>query len=141
MIHGGVAIDRTAGPSGPTSRSPSGALVVYHYPNCSTCKKALAWLRDHAVTFDAIDIVKAPPSAAKLKAAARSAGVPTSKLFNTSGESYRAGNFKAKLETMTDADAFAALAADGKLIKRPLAIGDGFALVGFKEPDWAAKLS
>jgi arsenate reductase len=116
-------------------------LVVYHYPNCSTCRKALAWLRSHELAIEAIDIVQAPPSRTVLERAARLAGVPVKKLFNVSGESYRAGNYKAKLATMTDAQAFAALAADGKLIKRPLAIGDGVALVGFDPAAWQAALT
>jgi arsenate reductase len=61
-------------------------------------------------------------------------------MFNTSGESYRAGKFGDKLATMSDADAFAALANDGKLIKRPLLIGDGVVLVGFQEDAWASAL-
>jgi len=117
------------------------ALVVYHYPSCSTCKQALAWLRAHAIEFEPIDIVKQPPSAAALQRAAKQAGVPTRKLFNVAGESYRAGNYKDKLPAMTDAQAYAALAADGKLIKRPLAIGDGVALVGFDEAAWRAALT
>jgi arsenate reductase len=117
------------------------ALVVYHYPSCSTCKKALAWLRALAIEFEPIDIVKHPPTAAAIKRAAELAGAPIKKLFNVAGESYRAGNFKDKLATLTDAQAFAALAADGKLIKRPLAIGDGLALVGFDEPAWRAALA
>ena len=116
------------------------ALVVYHYPNCSTCKKALAWLRTHAIEFEAIDIVNQPPPARTLQQAAKLAALPIRKLFNVAGESYRAGNYKAKLATMTDAQAYAALAADGKLIKRPLAIGDGIALVGFDEAGWRAAL-
>lgn len=116
------------------------ALTVYQYPKCSTCRKALAWLRERGVEATAVDIVAKPPSKAALERAAKLAGVPVKKLFNVSGESYRAGNFKAKLETMTDAQAFAALAADGKLIKRPLAVGDGFALVGFDPAAWAKQL-
>ena len=117
------------------------ALVVYHYPNCSTCKKALAWLRANAIEAELIDIVKQPPSRAVLERVARLADVPTKKLFNVSGESYRAGNYKDKLATMTDAQAFAALAADGKLIKRPLAIDQDIALVGFDEAAWRAALA
>lgn len=115
-------------------------LTVYHYPGCSTCKKALAWLRAHAIEVDAIDIVQRPPSRATLERAAKLAGAPIKKLFNVAGESYRAGDWKTKLATMTDAQAFAALAADGKLIKRPLAIGDGVALIGFDEAAWRAAL-
>ena len=117
------------------------ALVVYHYPGCSTCKKALAWLRASAIEHEAIDLVKHPPSRTTLERAAKLAGVPTRKLFNVAGESYRAGIFKDKLATMTEAQAYAVLAADGKLIKRPLALGDTVALVGFDEVAWRAALT
>ena len=115
-------------------------LVVYHYPKCSTCRKALAWLDAKGVAHERVDIVQAPPPRAVLERAAKTAGVPVKKLFNVSGESYRAGNFKERLATMSDADAFAALAADGKLIKRPLVVGDGVTLVGFEESAWRAAL-
>ena len=116
-------------------------LTVYHYPNCSTCKKALAWLRAEGVAFTAVNLVETPPAKAVLERAAKVAQAPVKKLFNVAGESYRAGNFKARLATMTDAQAFAALAADGKLIKRPLAIGDGVALIGFDAAAWSAALT
>jgi arsenate reductase len=61
-------------------------------------------------------------------------------LFNTSGESYRSGGFKDRLPQMSEAEALAALAADGKLIKRPLLIGEDFALVGFHEAAWRERL-
>jgi arsenate reductase len=115
-------------------------LTVYQYPKCSTCRKALAWLEKHGIAHDRVDIVTSPPSKAVLERAAKIAGVPIKKMFNVAGESYRAGNFKEKLATMSDADAFAALAADGKLIKRPLVVGDKVALVGFDEAAWKAAL-
>ena len=37
-----------------------------------------------------------------------------------------------------DTDIFALLATEGMLVKRPLVIGDGFVLVGFKEAEWEA---
>jgi arsenate reductase (glutaredoxin) len=116
------------------------ALTVYHYPACSTCKKALAWLRANALEVEAIDIVQHPPSRAILERAARLARAPIKKLFNVAGESYRAGGFKTRLPAMTDGQAFDALAADGKLIKRPLVIGDSVALIGFDEVAWRAAL-
>ena len=41
---------------------------------------------------------------------------------------------------MSEAEQFALLASDGMLVKRPLLIGDGFVLVGFKEGEWRARL-
>ena len=116
------------------------AVTVYQYPNCSTCRKALKWLDAHGVAYDAIDITERPPSKRALKAHWQTSGLPLRKLFNTSGQSYRRGGFKEKLETMSDADAIAALAADGKLIKRPIVIGDGFVLVGFDPDAYEEKL-
>ena len=58
------------------------------------------------------------------------------RLFNTSGQSYRALG-AAAVQAMDDQAALAALAADGKLIKRPFLIAnDGRILTGFKEPEW-----
>jgi arsenate reductase len=116
------------------------ALTVFHYPNCSTCKKALGWLKANKIAFTPVDIVESPPSRAQLETAQKLAGVPVKKLFNLAGASYRDGDFKTKLPAMTDAQAFAALAKDGKLIKRPLAISGTTALVGFDEKAWAAAL-
>jgi arsenate reductase (glutaredoxin) len=106
---------------------------AYQYPKCSTCRKALAFLKGRPVEVDAVDIVTAPPSKAELQRIQKLAGVPVKKLFNTSGQSYREGRFGERLATMTDAQAFEALAADGKLIKRPLIVASDFALVGFDE--------
>ena len=60
-------------------------------------------------------------------------------LFNTSGQSYRALGAEV-VKAMSDDDALAALAAlavDGRLIKRPfVALPNGDFLVGFKPQDW-----
>jgi len=63
--------------------------------------------------------------------------LPIAKLFNTSGESYRAGEFKARLRTMSEGEALQALAADGKLLKRPIVDSSTKVLVGFDEDAFA----
>ena len=113
------------------------ATAVWQYPKCSTCRKALKWMTDHGVAFDATDLVAKPQSASKLRDLWRRSGLPIVRFFNTSGESYRAGGFKDKLKTMSDAEALAALAADGKLIKRPLVDTGDAVLVGFDETAYA----
>ena len=115
-------------------------IEVFQYPKCGTCKKALRWLEARGVEFKTRDIVEAPPPLAKLKRALKQSGLPVAKLFNTSGQSYRQGGFKQKLPSMSEAEALAALAADGKLIKRPLLFGADFVLVGFNEADYARRL-
>jgi len=116
-------------------------ITVYHYPNCSTCKKALKWLDANGVAHQRVDIVAAPPSQAELATALARGPLPLRSLFNTSGQSYRDGNFKERLPKLSEAEALAALAADGKLIKRPLVLGKQLALAGFDEAAWAARLT
>ena len=117
-----------------------GKLRVYHYPQCSTCKKAIKWLSTHDVAVELVDIVKQPPSKRELREALVGSGLPLKKLFNTSGVSYREGKFGERIATMSEAEALAALAADGKLIKRPLVDTGKAVLVGFDEEAYRAQL-
>jgi arsenate reductase (glutaredoxin) len=117
------------------------APKVYSYSKCSTCRKALRWLDEHGVAYESTDIVTKPPSKKELKLTLERSGLPLSKLFNTSGQSYREGKWGERLKTTSTADALEALASDGKLIKRPLVFGDDFALVGFSEGDYAARFA
>jgi arsenate reductase (glutaredoxin) len=107
------------------------AIQVYQYPKCSTCRKALKWLDEHDMTYKASDLVTTPISASKLRDLHKRSGLPLKRFFNTSGESYRIGQFSSKLADMTDAEAIAALAADGKLVKRPILDAGDKVLVGF----------
>lgn len=111
---------------------------VYQYPKCSTCRKACKWLDDHGVAYESIDLVATPPSASKLRQLHKQSEKPLAKLFNTSGDSYRAGNFKERLPTMSQDQCFTALASDGKLIKRPLVETSGTVLIGFDEAMYKA---
>jgi arsenate reductase len=116
------------------------ALTVYQYPKCSTCRKALKWLDDHDLHYTSVNIVESPPARTALTRAIQGAGLPLRAFFNTSGESYRAGGFKDRLPELSQADAVAALAQDGKLIKRPLLFDGERVLVGFDARAWAEAL-
>mgnify|MGYP003327374636 FL=1 len=119
-------------------------LRLYSYPQCGTCRKALQWLAQQGFSVQAgslelIDITRTPPGLAELRQAM--AAVGRKRLFNTSGQSYRALG-SAAVAALSDDQALAALAADGKLIKRPFAITAGGAvLVGFKPEEWQAALA
>jgi arsenate reductase len=112
------------------------ATKVFHYPNCSTCRKALKWLDAQGVDYEAVDIVATPPTQAELQRALK-AGLPLKRLFNTSGQSYRDGGWGRKIDGIGEAEALAALTADGKLIKRPFVLAGERTLVGFDEAKYA----
>jgi arsenate reductase len=96
----------------------------------------MKWLDARGVRYAAHDMVAAPIPAETLRDLWRRSGLPLRSFFNISGESYRAGGFKDR--TLSDDDAIAALAADGKLVKRPILEHDGRVLVGFREADYEA---
>ena len=110
-------------------------LKVYHYPRCSTCKKALAFLREKGVPFEEIDISVNPPSRDELRAMIERRGGIRS-LFNTSGQRYREGGFADRVAYMSVEEAVEALAQDGMLVKRPFVLAGEHGLVGFKHEQW-----
>lgn len=113
-----------------------GVLFV-EYPKCTTCKRAKAWLDSHGIEYADRHIVEENPTAEELAAWHRASGLPVRRFFNTSGMKYRELGIKAKLDAgMTDEECYELLATDGMLVKRPLVIGDGFVLIGFKESAW-----
>ncbi len=117
------------------------ALKVYTLSNCDTCRRATKWLRARLVAFEERAIRETPPTLAELRAmlaARRAEGASLLKLFNTSGGDYREQKLGDKLPTLTEAQALGLLAANGNLVKRPFAIGEGVALVGFDEKAWSA---
>lgn len=121
---------------------PASVLFI-EYPRCSTCKKAKKWLDGHGISHTDRDIVEDNPTAEELAGWQARSGLPLRRFFNTSGMKYRELGIKAKLDAgMSDADAFALLATDGMLVKRPLVIVDGGArvLVGFREAAWEEAL-
>lgn len=113
---------------------------VYCYSRCSTCKKALKWLDDNGIEYETVDIKEDHPDEGTLREYYRMSGLPLKRFFNTSGIPYREMGLSTKLTEMSEDEQLALLATDGMLVKRPLVVGDGFVLTGFREEEWAAKL-
>ena len=105
------------------------SLQVYGIPNCGTCKKALKWLDSNGVPYEFINTKEQPPSRAMIQEWVKS--LTARAMRNTSGRSYRElGDEK---QTWSDEEWVQAFAQDAMLIKRPLMVKDGTAvLVGFR---------
>lgn len=116
-------------------------LLFVQYPRCGTCRKARAWLDDHGIAYEARHIVEDAPTAKELKTWLDASGLPVRRLFNTSGRKYRELNMKDRFAAgIGEAECIELLASDGMLVKRPIVVGEGFVLVGFKESQWAETL-
>ena len=119
----------------------SNPVLFVEYPKCSTCRKAKKWLDEQGVTYVDRHIVEDAPTSDELAAWQMESGLPARRFFNTSGKLYRELGIKAKLDAgMTDEEIFSLLATDGMLVKRPIVVGEGFVLVGFKEEEWQGRL-
>lgn len=116
----------------------SPTLTVYTYAKCSTCRDAVRWLRDQGIPFVEKPIYEQPPTVAELQRMLAQQGGNLRKLFNTSGIQYRERGLAAKLPAMTQPEALALLASDGRLVKRPFVLGDRIGLVGFDPVQWSA---
>ena len=115
-------------------------MLVLVYRKCSTCLKALKWLEEKGVEFTERAIVEENPSYEELQTWYQISGLPLKKFFNTSGLLYKDLNLKEKLTAMTEEEQLKLLATNGKLVKRPLVVGENFVLIGFKEQEWEEKL-
>ena len=115
-------------------------MLLIHYPKCSTCQKARAWLDGRGVPYEVRDIKEDRPTLEELREWQRRSGLPLKRFFNTSGMLYRDLGLKDKLPGMTEDEQLALLASDGMLVKRPLLITEKTALPGFREKEWEAAI-
>lgn len=111
-------------------------MLFLCYPKCTTCQKARAYLDAKGISYDFRDIKLENPTAGELRTWWQSSGLPLKKFFNTSGLQYKALALKDKLPAMTEEEQLALLATDGMLVKRPILVGEGFVLTGFRQAEW-----
>ena len=114
-------------------------MKLFSYSSCSTCRRAIKWLKNNCISFDLIDILKSPPSKEMLISASELYG-DRKYLLNTTGLIYRSIGSDV-VKKMTDNELFEQLYIEPRLIKRPFLFKSSKCLlVGFKEDKWAEKL-
>jgi arsenate reductase len=106
------------------------------YSKCATCQKAKKWLDECGIRYEIRDIKEEKPSYDELKTWIAASSLPVRKFFNTSGLLYKSLGLKDKLPAMNEEECLKLLETDGMLVKRPLLVGNGVVLVGFKEAEW-----
>mgnify|MGYP001042202372 CR=1 FL=1 len=110
--------------------------LFLQYPACSTCQKAKKWLIENNIEYTNRLIVEDNPTIEELKAWIPLSGLPVRKFFNTSGLVYKVLQLKDRLPEMSEAERITLLASDGKLVKRPLLVGENQVIVGFQPEAW-----
>ena len=110
--------------------------ICLKYAKCSTCRKALKWLKDNHINYIDRDIVNENPAKEELEKWIKKSNIPTNKWFNTSGLVYKELKLKDKLKDMSEDEKINLLSSNGKLVKRPIFVSDKIVLIGFKEEEW-----
>ncbi|WP_088310321.1 arsenate reductase family protein [Novosphingobium sp. B 225] len=91
--------------------------TIWHNPACGTSRKTLAILEETpGVELTVIEYLLNPPSAGKLAQLYRDAGITPQQGLRLRGTDAE----ERGLPQASDADVLAAMAAEGKLIERPL---------------------
>ena len=111
-------------------------MLFVEYPKCTTCQRAKKFLDERGAAYTDRHIKEDNPTAEELRAWWKASGLPLKKFFNTSGMLYKSLELKDKLPRMGEEEQLELLATDGMLVKRPILVGDGFVLVGFREAEW-----
>ena len=114
-------------------------IIVYSYPKCSTCRKALKWLDQNNINYHLIDIIKETPSKNILELALKQFSLDIKKIFNTRGKSYKLIDMD--ILNLPKEKIIELLSNDGRLIKRPfLIINESKLLLGFNESEYITNL-
>jgi arsenate reductase len=90
--------------------------TIWHNPGCGTSRNTLAMLVEADATVTVVEYLKAPPSAQKLAQLYRDAGMTPQQGLRLRGTDAE----ERGLPTADDATVLAAMAAEPKLIERPL---------------------
>lgn len=111
------------------------SLTLYGIPNCDTVKKARTWLDTHGVAYGFHDYKKAGIEVATLQGWCAAAGWEV--LLNRAGTTFRKLT-DAEKSGLDEARAIALMVAQPGMIKRPVLVGAGPVVVGFKPERYAA---
>ena len=106
-------------------------MKLYGIPNCTTVKKARAWLAGHALDVAFHDFKKQGVDAAWLHQVVAQTGWQA--LLNTRGTTWRQLGDAEKAAVIDEASAIALMQAKPSVIKRPVLEHDGRYHLGFTE--------
>ncbi len=112
-------------------------MKVYSYKGCGTCRKALSYLDAKKISYELLAIRETPPTVAELEKMLALYKGELKRLFNTSGQDYKALKIKDKLAKLSVKEALVMLSKNGNLVKRPFVITAKGGVVGFKPEEWA----
>lgn len=111
-------------------------LILFGIPNCTTVKKARAWLAEHALEATFHDFKKQGVDAAWLKQVVKQTGWEA--LVNTRGTTWRKLGDADKAAVTDAASAIQLMQTQPSVIKRPVLEINGAYHIGFSDEQYQA---
>lgn len=111
-------------------------MLLLHYPSWTSSRKAKSWLDENEVSYELRLIHKDNPKAIEVKKWMALSGLELKKFFNTNGKLFKEKNLKELWDSLTETELLEILESDGMIHKRPVLVGEDFALTGFKIKEW-----
>jgi arsenate reductase len=102
-------------------------LTIYHNPKCSKSRETLALLKSRGVAPRIIEYLKAPPTAAELRAIVGKLGIQAGQLVRKGEDIYKA---KYAGKSLTEAQWIDAMIENPILIERPIVTSGSRAAIG-----------
>jgi arsenate reductase len=103
-------------------------VTIYHNPRCNKSRQTLALLEARGIAPHIIEYLTSPPSAAELDHLLKLLGREPRELMRKGEPEYKA--LKLDDAKLTRAQLVAAMAANPKLIERPIVLANGKAALG-----------
>lgn len=104
-------------------------MEIYVHPTCSSCAKAVALLRGEGLTVERRDYFGQPFDRAELAALLDRAGIGAREMLATRSRAYKELGLATR--ELNDDETLDLMVREPTLLRRPLAVGKGGAVVGF----------
>lgn len=111
-------------------------MILLHYPSWTSSRKAKAWLDENDISYELRLIHKDNPKADEVRNWMAITGLELKRFFNTNGKLFKEQNLKERWDALSETELLEILESDGMMHKRPVLIGEDFALTGFKIAEW-----
>ncbi|MBU0902076.1 MAG: arsenate reductase (glutaredoxin) [Gammaproteobacteria bacterium] len=104
------------------------AMTLYHNPRCSKSRSALQLLEERGLNPAIVRYLETPLSAAQLQDMLAKLGIPARQLLRSGEDEYKSLGLSDP--NLTDAQLIEAMAAQPKLIERPILVVGEKAVIG-----------
>ncbi len=104
------------------------AIQIWHNPRCSKSRETLALLENKGISPEIYLYLNESPNADSIKSVLQKLNISARELLRSSEDAYKSQNLKDK--TLTEAQLITAMAAEPKLIQRPIVVNGNQAKLG-----------